>query len=110
MPLRTCVGCRAVRPQAALIRIARDLAGVPRLAPRRWTGRGAYLCRSLACLERALQRKALPRALRIETPGLEPDGLVRAMRQVLEQGDPPAGGRGTAGDPGGSARGGPGGL
>lgn len=33
-------------------------------------GRGAYLCPSQACLEQACRRRAFPRALRQELPGL----------------------------------------
>lgn len=109
MPLRTCVGCRAVRPQAELIRIARDAAGGVRLAPRRWAGRSAYVCRSAACLERALARKALPRALRAPLPGLDAAELAQALRRALAPG-----GAGTETSTprgaGGSAAGGPGGL
>jgi predicted RNA-binding protein YlxR (DUF448 family) len=107
MPLRTCVGCRAVRPQAELIRIARDAAGAVRLAPRRWAGRTAYVCRSAACLERALTRKALLRALCAPLPGLDPVALAQALRRALRQG---AVETSTPRDPGGSAAGGPGGL
>lgn len=107
MPLRTCVGCRTVRPQAELIRIARDAGGAVRLAPRRWAGRTAYVCRSAACLERALARKALPRALRAPLSGLDPAELAQALRRALAQG---AAGTSTPREAGGSAAGGPGGL
>jgi predicted RNA-binding protein YlxR (DUF448 family) len=62
-PRRTCVGCRAVDDQRELVRFARDRAGVlifARAAP----GRGAYVHRTRACLERALQAGAVQRALR----------------------------------------------
>jgi predicted RNA-binding protein YlxR (DUF448 family) len=107
--LRTCVGCRAVRPQADLIRIARDAAGGVGLMPRRWAGRTAYLCRSPGCLERALARKALPRALRAPLPGLDAAQLAQALRRVLAQGAA-AIETSTPDDAGGSAAGGPGGL
>ena len=63
MPQRTCVGCRTVRPKAELVRLARARDGsvvVDRAtnAP----GRGAYVCRDTACIERA--RKRLAGALR----------------------------------------------
>jgi len=52
-----------------------------------WSGRGAYLCRQKACLDRAIQRKAFQRAFRGQVtvvqneleavimfgPGMQPD-------------------------------------
>jgi len=46
VPLRRCVGCRRVRPQAELLRLAQDEAGGWRLDPaRRAGGRGSWVCR-----------------------------------------------------------------
>lgn len=56
-PLRTCVGCRRVRPQALLLRIIRTRAGLIEPDPyRREGGRGAYLCFREGCLTEALRR------------------------------------------------------
>jgi predicted RNA-binding protein YlxR (DUF448 family) len=52
--------------------------------PRRAAGRGAYLCPSLSCLEDALRRKALPRALRVALPGLDAAAL---RRRISAEGD-----------------------
>jgi predicted RNA-binding protein YlxR (DUF448 family) len=80
VPQRTCVGCRARAPKAALLRVvARDGAIAPDpsgSAP----GRGAYLHREAACVERALARGTLTRALR--TAGGH-DELGR-LRDVIE--------------------------
>ncbi len=81
-PLRTCVGCRAVRPQSALLRIARDATGTVTVAPVRWRGRGAYVC-GAACLERALARRAVPRALAAEPGAVEPLALRQRLAAVL---------------------------
>ncbi|HEY7514577.1 MAG TPA: YlxR family protein, partial [Vicinamibacteria bacterium] len=49
--LRSCLGCRRVRPQAELLRIVRMPDGRVEPDPhRRAGGRGAYLCRRVACL------------------------------------------------------------
>lgn len=73
-PLRTCVGCRAVRPQAELLR-SRCLNG--KVLPDRSvgtgaerhgregspkTGRSAYLCPARACFEQAARRGGFARA------------------------------------------------
>ncbi|MDQ1628351.1 MAG: uncharacterized protein QOI54_2095 [Actinomycetota bacterium] len=67
-PLRTCVGCRVRGPAESLLRVvARDGATVPD-PHRRLPGRGAHLHPDPACLALAQRRRALPRALRAETP------------------------------------------
>ena len=68
VPVRTCIGCgeRAAKPDLVRVVAAGDEL-VPDVAMR-LPGRGAYLHRSLACLERAQRRKAFPRALRLPAP------------------------------------------
>ena len=61
-PLRTCIGCRAIRPQTDLLRCTIGDAGrivVDRRAP----GRGAWLC-GPACLDEAARRGRFERAWR----------------------------------------------
>jgi uncharacterized protein len=63
--VRTCVGCRRAGDPATLVRVSLDADGRPRLG--RGPGRGAWLCRApdpLDCLDTALRRHALDRALR----------------------------------------------
>ena len=61
-PIRTCIGCRAQRPQAELVRCVLDAAGRARV-DRHGPGRGAWLC-GPGCLEQALRRRAFERAWR----------------------------------------------
>lgn len=83
--LRTCAGCRRVRPKADLVRIARlsdgaaavDLAG-------RLPGRGAYVCRTTECVASA--EKRLARALRGATVDVE--RLRQELNGVLDEEDP----------------------
>ncbi|MGQ9524481.1 MAG: RNase P modulator RnpM [Armatimonadota bacterium] len=63
-PIRTCVACRTERPKAQLVRVVRTPDGRVALDPtRKRSGRGAYLCPSLECLQTALKRRSLERAL-----------------------------------------------
>lgn len=78
--LRTCVGCRRVRNRGELVRLAFDPAEGLIVNPCQARGRGAYLCPSVACLEKAWHRKVLLRAFRREGPGL--DGA--AVREQFE--------------------------
>jgi uncharacterized protein len=68
VPERQCIGCGRRGPQDGFVRLTVvDRGGGDRLvvvAGKRHGGRGAYLCRRQACLERALARKAFQRAFR----------------------------------------------
>lgn len=67
VPQRTCIGCRTVRPKRELIRIVRtpesevvvDLTG-------KKSGRGAYACPNIECLELAFKGALLDKALEIK--------------------------------------------
>ncbi len=64
IPMRMCVSCREMQPKKELVRVVRTPAGSVILdTVGRANGRGAYLCRKSACLEKAIKSKALERAL-----------------------------------------------
>jgi uncharacterized protein len=51
IPVRTCVACRARRPQAELLRIAKGTNGLEPDAQRKLEGRGWYVCKDkLECM------------------------------------------------------------
>jgi predicted RNA-binding protein YlxR (DUF448 family) len=85
-PVRTCIGCRERAPKGALVRLVwRDgvMVDERQTAP----GRGAYLHRSRACLDKAVKRRALARALRV--PGVDPVALSEAVGPSVESGSQP---------------------
>jgi len=62
---RTCAGCRRVRRKEDLVRLVATTDGGAALDPTGTAaGRGAYVCRDGACLERA--RRRLAGALRVK--------------------------------------------
>ncbi|WP_205739788.1 YlxR family protein [Georgenia sp. SYP-B2076] len=69
-PLRTCTGCRERAPRSALVRLVLDTAAQRVVVDpgRDAPGRGAWLHPSQECLDLALKRRALPRALRAAGP------------------------------------------
>jgi N utilization substance protein A len=74
VPTRRCIACGAVRPQAELLRFVivpgdGDRATVAADPSRTAPGRGAWTC-DAACTERALARRAFPRAFKrvVHTP------------------------------------------
>jgi len=68
-PERQCVGCGRRGPQDELVRLVLEPGSVPARVVldmgKARRGRSAYLCRSQACLDRALRRKAFNRAFRV---------------------------------------------
>ena len=64
IPMRKCMGCQQMKMKKELIRIVRtpeheivlDRTG-------KQSGRGAYLCPDEACLNAAMRRKSIDRAL-----------------------------------------------
>ncbi len=69
IPMRMCTGCNEMKPKMELIRIVKtkeeeisvDFTG-------KLNGRGAYICKSLECYEKALKTKRLERAFGLALP------------------------------------------
>ena len=81
-PVRTCVGCRGTAPKSSLLRLVSSGAGqVVVDEPANARGRGAYVHRDLGCIDAALRRGSVARALRT---GVGPDEVGR-LRALLER-------------------------
>lgn len=64
IPQRTCVGCRTVKGKNELIRVVRRPTGeVEADFTGKVSGRGAYICPDVACLQAAVKANRLDRAL-----------------------------------------------
>ncbi len=71
VPTRTCVACRTSRPKRELVRIVRTPTGaLVADETGRLAGRGAYVCRTAACLTIANTKGSLSRALKTPVPSL----------------------------------------
>lgn len=68
IPMRTCVGCRACVNKADLVRLVISGEQLIVDASGSHPGRGAYVHPSKECLDKALKRRAFPRALRWNGP------------------------------------------
>ena len=65
IPLRQCMGCREMKSKKEMVRILRTVDGSVVLdLTGRMNGRGAYICISEDCLEKALKRHGLDRAFK----------------------------------------------
>ncbi len=63
-PLRTCMGCNNKKEKRELIRVVKNKENKISLdTTGKQEGRGAYLCKNIACLEKAIKSKRLEKAL-----------------------------------------------
>ena len=80
IPLRKCVGCGEMKDKRELVRIVRNKEGEISLdLYGKKPGRGAYICRSTACLDKAQKAKRLERAFSAK---IEP-AIYDAMRKEI---------------------------
>lgn len=69
IPMRQCTGCGEMKSKKEMIRVIKtpedeiviDVTG-------KKNGRGAYICNSVECLNKAITRKALERSLKVSIP------------------------------------------
>ena len=79
-PTRTCVGCRGTAAKPTLVRVVATPGGGAVDPIGSAPGRGAYVHRDAACLNLALARNALARALRTDLAADE----VGRLRTMIE--------------------------
>ncbi|NJN76171.1 MAG: YlxR family protein [Synechococcaceae cyanobacterium RL_1_2] len=75
---RRCISCRSVGVKEQFHRIVREHA-TGELALQSGMGRSAYICRNKNCLEIALTKKRLNRALKAPIP----DSLMKQLWKII---------------------------
>ena len=91
-PRRTCVVCRSSAAKRTLHRIVRSPDGTVVYDPTgKAAGRGAYLCGQPSCLDMAVRRRSIQRALKV-TDAVAASAAVEALRNRIWSGstDQPA--------------------
>ncbi|MBO8159394.1 YlxR family protein [Thermosyntropha sp.] len=69
IPQRMCVGCREMKNKRDLIRIVRTPDGKIEIdSTGKKSGRGAYICPNIECLNQAIKGKRLQKALEQDIP------------------------------------------
>ena len=67
IPMRMCNGCMEMKPKKELIRIVKSPEGEVSVdLTGKKSGRGAYICKSFECLEKAYKAKRLNKNLQGE--------------------------------------------
>ncbi|MBE6596674.1 MAG: YlxR family protein [Ruminococcaceae bacterium] len=69
IPERQCLGCNERKPKVELLRVVRSPEGEVSLDfTGKKSGRGAYICRSLKCLQRARKSHRIDKNLECSVP------------------------------------------
>lgn len=80
VPLRKCTGCQEMKSKKELIRIVRTDAGEFSLdATGKKPGRGAYICPTKECMEKAQKSKGLERSFKAAVPKDVYEQLLREL-------------------------------
>ena len=81
VPMRQCTGCQEMKNKKEMIRVLKTAEGEITLdATGKKNGRGAYLCRSMDCLEKAVKNKGLERSLKVKLPSEVYDALREELK------------------------------
>ena len=82
-PMRHCTGCGAELPKKELIRIVHTPDDEYHVDPGgKAAGRGAYVCRNSACLEKAFRTESLSRSFRTKVPKEALDVLLTEVKDL----------------------------
>lgn len=83
IPMRKCIGCGEMKPKGELIRVLHMADDSFTLdATGRKNGRGAYICKSGACLEQAIKTKGLDRSFKMKIPALVYEQLSEELERI----------------------------
>ncbi len=82
VPMRKCTGCGEMKNKRELVRVVKNKEGEVSLdLTGKKAGRGAYVCKSLACLQKARKTRGFERALSCQIPAEVYD---RMEQELLE--------------------------
>src|SRR6185503_12867350 len=103
VPQRTCIACRTAAPKRSFVRVVRTPTGEVVVDPTgKKSGRGASICGTRACWEKALAGSMLDRALRVSVSD-EDRVALRAFMMTLPDDDAGGDGPATPASPAGGA-------
>ena len=83
IPLRKCIGCGEMKDKRELVRVVRNKEGEISVdLYGKKPGRGAYICRSTACLTKAQKAKRLERAF---STSIDPEIYDAMMKEIADE-------------------------
>ncbi|MCI8431411.1 MAG: YlxR family protein [Lachnospiraceae bacterium] len=86
MPMRRCIGCGEMKSKREMLRVLRTTEDEIILdATGRKNGRGAYLCRSADCFQKAVKSRGLERSLKTMIPAEVYESLEKEIEKFAEK-------------------------
>lgn len=86
IPMRMCVGCREMKPKRDLLRVVKSPEGAVSIdVTGRKPGRGAYVCKSAQCLEKAIRQRQLERAFECALTEETKEALGRELEALKQE-------------------------
>lgn len=83
IPMRMCVGCGEHKPKKEFVRVVKNKNGDISLdLTGKAAGRGAYVCKSVDCLEKCKKGRKLNRAFSCEIPEEIYDLLIEELKNA----------------------------
>jgi len=85
IPIRTCIGCQCKKPKKEMIRVIKTPEGnieIDRTGKK--SGRGAYLCSNVECLDVALRKNNLNKSLKKDIPLQTIDKLRKDFLKIID--------------------------
>ena len=86
IPMRQCTGCREMKSKKEMLRVLKTAENEIVLdATGKKNGRGAYLCFSKECLEKAMKSRGLERSLKAAIPQEVYENLKKEFDTIEKQ-------------------------
>lgn len=83
IPMRKCVGCGEMKPKKELLRVLRaEEEGFVLDTTGKKNGRGAYICYSRDCFQKAVKNKGLERSFKQAVPAEVYGHLEKEMEEI----------------------------
>ena len=83
IPMRQCTGCREMKSKKEMIRVLKTAEDEIVLdTTGRKNGRGAYVCHSRECLEKAIKNHGLERSLKAAIPDEVYENLMKEFEHI----------------------------
>ena len=83
IPLRQCIGCGEMKSKKEMIRVIKTAEDQILLdATGRKNGRGAYLCPSMECFNKAVKGRGLERSFKMAIPREVYETLEKEMEEI----------------------------
>lgn len=82
IPMRQCVGCQIMNNKKDMMRVLKTAdEGIILDTTGKKNGRGAYLCMSMECLQKARKNKGLERSFKMSIPNEVYDNLEKEFSE-----------------------------